>query len=83
LSILTVTDFDADKPDPFVATQATVVPAVSDVRVVTPQPEDEEMLDSGSLRRPRFVSAASRSHGTKGSTGGERDVKDETDDYRA
>ena len=49
LSILTVTDTEADNPAPFVAEQVEVVPDVSAVRVVGPQPDDDAIPDSGSL----------------------------------
>ncbi len=48
LSILTVTETEPVRPAPLVAVQVTVVPVVSEVRVVVPHPEEEACPDSGS-----------------------------------
>ena len=49
VSIFTVTVTEFDTPAPLVAEQVSVVPAVSVVSVVVPQPLEEAMPDSGSL----------------------------------
>jgi hypothetical protein len=50
LSSLTVTDAVCESPAPFVAVQVMVVPAVSAVSVITPQPDSESMPEIGSLK---------------------------------
>jgi hypothetical protein len=47
-SILTVTERCVLRPAPFVAAQVTVVPAVSPVSVVTAQPVEVAMSETGS-----------------------------------
>src|SRR5437763_8966503 len=48
LSILIRTDADAASPAALAAVHSIVTPAVSLVKLVTPHPVDEVMLDSGS-----------------------------------
>ncbi len=48
LSIFSVTETEFDVPAPLVAVQVIVVPGVSLVRVVVPQPEENSIPDSGS-----------------------------------
>src|SRR4051812_2540043 len=49
LSILTVTGTDIDNPARFVAEQVRVVPGVSVVSMVSVQPDEDAMPDSGSI----------------------------------
>src|SRR5258706_8276680 len=57
LSILIVTETELGKLQPFVAEQVRVVPAVSDVRFVVPQPVEEAMPDCGSVTLHATVTA--------------------------
>ena len=49
MSILIDCKAEADNPAPFVAEHCSVTPAVSAVRLVVAQPEDDAIPDSGSL----------------------------------
>jgi len=48
LSIFKVTELEPVRPAPLAAVQVTVVPEVSEVKLVVPHPEDEAVPDSGS-----------------------------------
>ena len=48
-SRFTVVDEELDMPPPFVEVQVRVVPGVSELRVVVPQPDVDATPDSGSV----------------------------------